>query len=285
MTFFTEPVEKTNTNAQSADTQRVKNAKEVSFPDSSVYSIHSKEKTLNKKDTAEKVVMVKDTGKCYIYLTLDDGPQLPGTLNCKNILQENNIKATFFMIGEHYFGKEKELLVSSIEHDPLFLVANHSNTHAFHNKYSYFYKCVDSSVLDFEKAEHTLNLKSKIARLPGRNTWMVNKQLKGESSAFHVAKKLDSMGYSVYGWDIEWRFKNGDIPIESASQMIKVVENAMKNNRTHQHKSVVILAHDRMFGKPQYADSLRKFITALKKDDRYVFETLENYDSLVSANN
>jgi hypothetical protein len=39
----------------------------------------------------------------------------------------------------------------------------------------------------------------------------------------------------------------------------------------------VILAHDRMFAKAQYADSLNKFIATLKQDPRNVFETLDHY--------
>jgi len=233
---------------------------------------------LGEQVIGEQVKMEKDTGKCYIYLTLDDGPQPPGTNNCKSILEKNQIKATFFMVGEHYSGKERKELADSIEQNPLFLVANHSETHAFHNKYATFYKTPENSVLDFEKAEQKLNLKYKIARLPGRNTWALNNQLKGQASGFSVAKKLNDLDYSVYGWDVEWTFNKSNAPEKGAAQMVKEVKNALKTNQTHQHKSVVILAHDRMFGTPQYADSLSKFITMLKEDDQYVFETLENYE-------
>ena len=251
----------------------------VGVDDNNPSSSHLKQ-ILAKKDSVSEgqVKMEKDTGKCYIYLTLDDGPQPPGTINCKNILEKNQVKATFFMIGEHYsLDKERRDLADSIEQNPLFLVGNHSETHAFHNRYATFYKHPEKSILDFEVAEQKLNLRYKIARLPGCNTWAFDNQLKGQSEGFSVAKKLSDLDYSVYGWDVEWPFKNGSTPVKSATQMVKEVENALKNNHTRQPKSVVILAHDRMFGKPQYADSLNKFITTLKGDHRYVFETLENY--------
>lgn len=223
---------------------------------------------------------VKDSlNKYYIYLSLDDGPQLPGTYNCKHILEKYNVKATFFMIGVHNTGVVREKLVDSINNNPLFIVCNHSDTHA-NNKYSLFYKNAKNALQDFIKAESKLNLKHKIARLPGRNTWSVNHQIKGESSAFSVAKKLDSIGYSVYGWDLEWRFVHSNIPVESATEMIKKVKNTLKSGRTHSPNSIVILVHDRMFDKPQYADSLQKFISALKNDKQYIFETLDNYPVL-----
>ncbi len=234
-------------------------------------------------DKKEVTKAVRDTNKYYIYFTLDDGPQPPGTKNCKTILEENNIKATFFMVGLHNSGAENQKLVNSLHDDPLFLVSNHSETHAFKNKYKTFYNSPNLSVQDFITAEGKLNIKDKIARLPGRNTWAINNQLKGEPSAFKVAKKLDSLGYSVFGWDVEWDFTHGNIPVESPSQMVRMVEYAFKNGKTFQPKSVVILAHDRMFGKPQYADSLRKFITLMKKNDKYVFDTLDNYPVLTSS--
>ncbi|MDR1876388.1 MAG: polysaccharide deacetylase family protein [Flavobacteriaceae bacterium] len=224
------------------------------------------------------VEIVKDSSKYYIYFTLDDGPQLPGTQICKDILEENNIKATFFMVGTHNVGAKRKNLVDSINNNPLFIVSNHSDTHGFRNRYSTFYNNPKSSLQDFITAESKLAIKHKIARLPGRNTWAINNKLKGESSAFGVARKLDSLGYSVYGWDVEWKFIHGNVPVESATEMIKKVENTLKRGRTYRSNSIVILVHDRMFEKPQYADSLRKFITVLGSNDKYIFETLDNWN-------
>ncbi|MGM5630757.1 polysaccharide deacetylase family protein [Apibacter raozihei] len=233
-----------------------------------------------KESQQEMTTSAIDSSKYYIYFTLDDGPQ-PGTRICKNILKENNVRATFFMVGAHNEGKERNDLVDSINNDQLFIVSNHSNTHA-HNKYALFYSKPTSSFQDFITAENKLNIKHKIARLPGRNTWAIGNKVKGEPSAFAVAKKLDSAGYKVYGWDLEWRFIHGNIPLESASQMVKNVESKLKSGKTFMPKSIVILVHDRMFQRPQYADSLRKFITALKQNDKYIFETLDKYPTLTS---
>lgn len=218
-----------------------------------------------------------DSGKYHIFFTLDDGPQLPGTQICKNILRKNKVKATFFMVGTHVYGKERQNLIDSIQADSLFIIGNHSDTHAFRNKFKNFYQSPNVSVTDFITAENKLCIKNKIARLPGRNTWAINKKVKGESSAYTVAEKLDSIGYSVFGWDVEWRFKNGNIPIETTNEMIKKIQTQLKNNKTNMPGNIVILVHDRMFSKPQYTDSLTKFITILKENNQYTFETIDKY--------
>jgi peptidoglycan/xylan/chitin deacetylase (PgdA/CDA1 family) len=43
---------------------------------------------------------------------------------------------------------------------------------------------------------------------------------------------------------------------------------------------IVILSHDRLFEKKQYADSLTRFINILKQDKRYVFETIDHYPTV-----
>jgi hypothetical protein len=47
---------------------------------------------------------------------------------------------------------------------------------------------------------------------------------------------------------------------------------------------VVWLAHDRMFARPNYQDSLYKCLAMLKKDPRYVFETIDHYPGLKQNN-
>jgi hypothetical protein len=62
--------------------------------------------------------------------------------------------------------------------------------------------------------------------------------------------------------------------------MLEEVEHKFSNGVNNEPNTLVILAHDRMFAKPQYADSLNKFISTLKQDSRYVFETIDHYPSV-----
>ena len=40
-----------------------------------------------------------DSAKRYIFLTWDDSPQPPGTVNCKAVFDAQQVKATFFAVG------------------------------------------------------------------------------------------------------------------------------------------------------------------------------------------
>lgn len=51
--------------------------------------------------TPEKIIIIHgDTSKKIIYLTFDDGPDPASTPKILEILRKNNIKSTFFLIGE-----------------------------------------------------------------------------------------------------------------------------------------------------------------------------------------
>lgn len=71
--------------------------------------------------------------------------------------------------------------------------------------------------------------------------------------------------------------QGGQLPRESASEMVREVNYSFDQHKTNSPGAIVILAHDRMFAKQQYADSLAKFIAMLKLDPRNVFETIDHY--------
>lgn len=222
-----------------------------------------------------------DSSKRYIFLTWDGSPQPPGTVNCKNIFQSEGIKATFFSVGFNQVGPFKKRLIDSIRNGyPEFLLANHSFSHGFQDKYSKFYSpsMTDSALGDFLRNERELKIPVKIIRLPGNNTWASNGNIQGQKSNTPIVKKLDSLGYKIIGWDIEWgqqaRMK---APKESVDEMIRKINQRFEDGNTNQQNAIVILSHDRLFEKPQYADSLRRFISILKEDKRNVFETIDHY--------
>jgi peptidoglycan/xylan/chitin deacetylase (PgdA/CDA1 family) len=219
-----------------------------------------------------------DSSKRYIFLTWDDAPQPPGSNICKKVFEEMDVKATFFMVGMHQTDNRRRYFVDSIRNAyPKFLLANHSYTHGFQNKYQSFYSQSDSAVSDFIRAEKELNIPVKIIRLPGNPTWANNGQIKGPKSTLAVAGKLDALGYHLLGWDVEWEFVGGSKPKQGAVALANTVNEKLDYGNTYEPNCIVILAHDRMFAKQPYTDSLRKFIEVLKADPRNVFETVDHY--------
>jgi peptidoglycan/xylan/chitin deacetylase (PgdA/CDA1 family) len=222
-----------------------------------------------------------EAGKRYVFLTWDDSPQPPGTLNCRKIFQEEGIKATFFAVGFNQVGPQKRRLIDSIRANyPQFLLANHSFSHGFRDQYAKFYShpMLDSATNDFLKNQELLQIPVKIIRLPGNNTWAFNGKIEGQKAENPLIKRLDSLGFKIIGWDLEWRqAKGGKFPQESATEMINKINQKFDDEATTAPNAIVILSHDRLFEKPQYVDSLRKFISTLKQDPKYVFETIDHY--------
>jgi peptidoglycan/xylan/chitin deacetylase (PgdA/CDA1 family) len=244
-------------------------------------------------DTAKAVAVDKsgpgsiiqhDKTKRYIYLTWDDSPQPPGTLNCKSVFQSEGIKATFFAVGFNQVGPAKRRIIDSIRGNyPQFLLANHSFTHGFRDKYGSFYSptMIDSAYNDFMKNEKELKIPVQIIRLPGNNTWASNGSIYGQKAENPLIKKLDAAGYKIVGWDLEWgQQTQGKAPKESVDLMIKRINQKFEDESTYQLNSIVILSHDRWFEKKEWQDSLRKFVSVLKADGRYVFETIDHYPTV-----
>jgi peptidoglycan/xylan/chitin deacetylase (PgdA/CDA1 family) len=220
-----------------------------------------------------------DSTKRYIYLTWDDSPQPPGTTNCKRVFHEEGVKATFFAVGFNEVGPMKKRIVDSLRNAyPEFLLANHSFSHGFKNQYGKFYSpnMADSALNDFLHNQDLLKVPVKIIRMPGNNTWAANGNIQGQKANNAVVKGLDSLGYKIIGWDLEWHEK-GRFPQESVAELVKQINQKFDDGNTVEQNALVILSHDRLFEKPQYVDSLRKLIQVLKSDKRNAFETIDHY--------
>jgi len=219
-----------------------------------------------------------DSTKQYIYLSFDDGPQ-HGTVACYDLCRKEGIKASFFMVGLHTtLKRDGKQIVSMIrEAYPQILLANHSYTHAL-GKYKAFYQHSLNAEADFLKAQDSLHVPFKILRLPGNNAWAEGKMVRASKLVKPVTQLLDSAGYNVIGWDLEWHFgKKTEKPVQTPLELATQVDTLLANNRTHTSHHLVILAHDRMFRDAADADSLARFIAILKRNPRYVFETVDHY--------
>ncbi len=245
--------------------------------------------TVKKPVVFESAPIVIDTNKRYIFLTFDDGPQPPGSTNCFNIFRQAGVKATFFTIGVHVEGRERQNLIDTIRSSyPQYLLANHSKTHAFNDRYQYFYHHPHEAAADFFANQKLLNIPFKIARLPGNSAWVRTGEVKAAPLVKPVCLLLDSAGYNVIGWDEEWGFKtvnHESVPVESANTMVRMIDQDFTEHHLHSRNMLVLLAHDRMFAHANYADSLAKCIAMLKKDPRYVFETIDHYPGIKHSNN
>ena len=239
---------------------------------------------LAKRDSLIKVPVVKNVVKKKrktIYLTFDDGPD-KGTKTVMDILKEEQIPATLFIIGQHVYGSRlQQQIYDSIKGCNYFEIANHSYSHAFRNRFNTFYSEPDSAVHDFERCEDSMHFTSNIIRTPGRNIWRTQNITSTDMKASEVtADSLYSKGFTAVGWDVEWHYNNDQKLIQTDSEMVNIIDSAFAHNKTKTYGHLVLLAHDRTFKTGDDSVRLRKFITALKQKDEYDFEVVSRYPGL-----
>ena len=169
--------------------------------------------------------------RLVVYLTFDDGPNSSSTNEILKILNEENIKGTFFCIGENVV-KHPEIFQKII--DKGHSIGNHSMSHingwkVNKNKY----------LEDVEKASKII--KSNLFRPPfGKLNFRSTSELK---------KK-----FKIVMWDVN----SGDFDKKLKSS--QVVDNVLKNSR---NGSVIVL-HDNKKFKQCTVDALVPIIKGLK---------------------
>ena len=128
--------------------------------------------------------------KRIIYLTFDDGPSVV-TTKILDTLKENNVKATFFLIGNQISGLEK--VVRRI-HDEGHSIGLHTYTHRFKRIYS----SSDNFITEM------LNCRDEINKLTGTSPSII--RFPGGSRkrmTYAFLNKLHSYNFKVYDWDME----------------------------------------------------------------------------------
>lgn len=207
---------------------------------------------------AERIAEIRASGK-VAYLTFDDGPSVVVTDQIMDILDNYNIKATFFVIG--YMAERHPEIVKRV-YENGHSIGNHTYSH----NYGYIYRNSRNFLNDIEKSNKTLKnilgeeFSTDIIRFPG-----------GSFGANKAPMKyaVNKAGYKYF----DWNSLNGDAEgVDlSVDQLIKRFKDTTKNK-----KELVVLMHD-TDQKQSTADSLEYIIEYLL-DNGYIFDVLDNYE-------
>ncbi|MEP6675319.1 MAG: polysaccharide deacetylase family protein [Ferruginibacter sp.] len=238
---------------------------------------------VERKDSTKTAPVITAVAKPKkkIYLTFDDGPN-KGTGNVMNILKDEDVPATLFIIGQQVFGSRAQhalwdslLTCSNIE------LANHSYSHA-HNHYADFYTDPQDVVNDFEKCKDTLQLSNSLARTPGRNTWRLNNlSVTDLDKTKAAADSMQQAGFNLIGWDVEWHFNPPNLSLtETADVMLQRIDSMLVNNKTKNYNHIILLAHDQTFADTKDSTSLRYLIQQLKRREDYELKLVSNYPGI-----
>lgn len=185
---------------------------------------NNKEETVVEKNKEENITGV-------IYLTFDDGPTESSTPKILDILERNNIKATFFVIGYNeesaYLLKREQKLGQTI--------ALHGYTHT----YSQVYQSADACVENFRKIQQQVNqttgITSNIIRFPGGSSNTISrKYCKGVMT--ELSQRVLNEGFRYFDWNVDSEDAG------SARNSNDIYNNVISGIQKHQNS--VVLMHD-----------------------------------------
>lgn len=138
----------------------------INYPSS--FAIELKKNSFFSIDVTTTLDDIAKSDEKIAYLTFDDGPTTKATGKILDVLKEENVKATFFVVGKHV--KEHPELVKR-EYEEGHYIANHGYNH--NNKLLYkdmesFKNEITSTDLEISKAIGIENYCSHIFRFPNR---------------------------------------------------------------------------------------------------------------------
>ena len=231
-----------------------------------------------KKETVQVAAPVKKKKK-KIYLTFDDGPN-KGTQNVLDIVKDEEIPVTFFIIGEHVYASiNQNMTWDSLQATEGIEICNHSYTHANHNHFEKFYQSPDSVVSDFQRSQDSLQLKNNIVRTPGRNAWRIDSlQFTDLKKSKAAVDSLQNAGFIVMGWDLEWHYDPKELSVmNNSDDLLKQIDSVFTNNKTKSPEHLVLLAHDQVYKKSKDSTELRQLIQKLKLKEEYELSLVTSY--------
>jgi len=132
-----------------------------------------------------------------IYLTFDDGPSANITPKILDILKENNIKASFFLVN--YSNSNEKLVQREV---------NEGHTvgiHGYSHEYSKIYRSKDSYLKNIytlqEKIKKSTGIATMYTRFPGGSSNTISRRYhKGIMT--DLTKELLNRGFKYYDWNI-----------------------------------------------------------------------------------
>lgn len=200
----------------------------------------------------------KDEKICF--LTFDDGPS-KNTLKVLEVLKEQNIKATFFVVGEEIEASDenKEILKEIAEQGHLIAL------HTYSHDYNKIYSSVGAFLADYERVfnlvEEITGQRLYMFRFPGGSYNPYVKRLRKE-----IIEEMQRRGFVYYDWNVSGNDSVGSPTLYSINKNI--------DKDLTRYQLPVVLLHD---GKPNKltAQNLAAIIESIRNKG-YSFGVLDD---------
>ena len=218
---------------------------------------------VKKNEIVNRVANIYNSNYKRVFLTFDDGPSKSVTIPILDILKENNVKATFFVLGSN---AERYPEIVKRAYQEGHYIANHSFTHVYANIYASPQNVLDEynrTEIAIKNAIGNQNYNSRLFRFPG-----------GTSGGKYANTKKDAVNLLNQNnvAHLDWNALTADAAgLENVDEMLKYVEKTIGNKN-----SVVILMHDT--GIKKGTSELLPRLIQMLKEKGYAFENI--YDLL-----
>ena len=196
----------------------------------------------------------KENEKKVIYLTFDDGPSYLVTERILDILKENGVKATFFVVGSQIKDREKTLR-------RIFDEGHSIGLHTYSHKYNKIYSSQENFIEEMRKTSDEINsvigISPTIIRFPAGSKKRLNDSF---------LEKLHKENYKVFDWNAS--ISDGINPNLDAE---KLYRNAIKIKNKH---LVILLMHSNADNK-KTCEALPRIIEYYKAE-KYEFKIISS---------
>lgn len=220
-------------------------------------------KSVTKEELEENAILKENAvakEKKVVYLTFDDGPS-KNTKKVLDVLKENEVHATFFLIGSSITDDKVEIVNRAISE------GNAIGIHTYSHKQKEIYASANAYLEDFKKAYDKIyevtGFKTKIFRFP----WGSANNALGRIEK-DVIYELEAEGFQYYDWNVSAEDSIGAPTADSILRNIK--------RNYNKYNEAVVLMHDSSVNKitPQILPEIIK----LFRESGYEFDTLDHME-------
>lgn len=215
------------------------------------------------ESTVTRTIIVKNSveqgNNSVVYLTFDDGPSNL-TPKILDILKEENVKATFFVINK----SDSLNYIIKRAYDEGHKIALHSYSHDYNLIYSSSEAYFNDLYKIQNKVKSIIGNETNIIRFPGGSSNTVSNFNKGIMTK--LTKEVTQKGFIYFDWNVS----SGDAgATKNSDEIYNNVVNNVKSSKTN-----IVLMHDSA-DKTYTLNALKNIITTLKNNG-YKFDKIDS---------
>lgn len=253
-----------NSNSENQNLKKERNSKKIYEGNHAQIALHNMEKIKTKfvpqpNENAQNIIKeIYTSEEKQVYLTFDDGPSKDVTPQILDILKENEVKATFFVLGARV-----ELYPETLkrEYDEGHYIANHGYSHS----YSKIYENKDTTFQEYIDCENSIknalgnqDFNTYLFRFPGGSSGGKYEETKSKARELFREYGVAYTNWNCLTGDAEGKKTKEDC----INEMIRT-----KGNQN----SIILLMHDAN-DKIQTVEALPEIIQYFKNEG-YTFKT------------